>query len=80
MNSNLEKFLHGIGEGYLQSSTQESRHRDVAFEGQDKRHNSKAQLRRQRDQLNQGASVVLVIATVWAAIFFGFVMASMFNH
>jgi hypothetical protein len=79
MNSNLEKFFHGIGEGYLQSSSKESRHRNVAFTGPDKRNNSKNQLSRQREQLNHGAMMVVVIVTVWTAIFFGFVVAAMFN-
>jgi hypothetical protein len=80
MNSNLEKFFRGVGEGYLQSSTQELRHRDVPFAGQDKRVNSKAQLRQQRDRLNRGAMVVMVIVTVWVAIFFGFAVAAIFNQ
>ena len=79
MNSNLEKFFHGIGEGYLQSSSKESRHRNVAFAGPDKRNNSKDQLSWQRKQLNQSATMVMVIVTVWAAIFFGFVVAALFN-
>jgi hypothetical protein len=78
MNSNLEKFFHGIGEGHLQSSTQESRRRDVAFAGPDKR--GKNQLRQQREQQNQGATVVMVIATVWVAIFLGFVVAAIFKQ
>jgi hypothetical protein len=33
MNSNLDKFFRGVGEGYLQSSAREMRHRDVGFAG-----------------------------------------------
>jgi hypothetical protein len=78
MNSNLDKFFQGVGEGFLQSSSQESRHRDVAFQGQEKRSDREELLRHRK--INAGARTVMVIGAIWAVIFLGIVIAAMMGR
>ena len=75
MNSNLDKFFKGVGEGHLQSSLQESRCRDLVFLGPDKRGGRGKLLRQQK--IIESARTVAVIASIWAAIFLGIVIAAM---
>ncbi len=74
MNPNLDKFFQGIGEGSVQSSSQESRHRDVVFAGPDKRELGEKRLRQQK--INESAKKIVVITFIWAAIFVGIVIAA----
>lgn len=78
MNSNLDKFFQGIGEGSVQSSPQESRRRDLTFLGPDKRGVGEKLLR--QDKINKSAKTVIVIVTIWVAIFAGIVLAAMMNR
>ncbi len=74
MNSNLNKFFQGIGEGCVQSSSQESRRRDLVFFGPDKRGEGEKRLRQQK--IDESAKTVIVIASIWAAIFVGIVLVA----
>lgn len=78
MNSNLDKFFQGVGEGFLQSSSQESRHRDVAFEGREKRSSREKLIHHQK--INEGARTVTVIVSIWVVIFLGIVIAAMIGR
>jgi hypothetical protein len=78
MNSNLDKFFQGVGEGFLQSSSQESRHRDTAFEGREKRSSSEKLVRHQK--INEGARTVTLIVSIWVVIFLGIVVAAMIGR
>jgi hypothetical protein len=78
MNPNLDKFFQGVGEGYVQSSSQESRHRDLVFSGPDKRDGHEKLLRQQK--IKEGAKTVTVIVSIWVAIFLGIVIAAMIGH
>jgi hypothetical protein len=78
MNSNLDKFFQGVGEGYVQSSSQESRRRDLVFFGPEKRGDREKLLHQQK--INEGAKTVIVIASVWVAIFLGIVIAAMMGR
>lgn len=78
MNSNLDKFFQGIGEGSVQSSSQESRRRDLVFFGPDKRDRGEKRLRQQK--INESAKTVIVIVSIWTAIFVGMVIAAVMNR
>ena len=78
MNPNLDKFFQGVGEGFLQSSTKESRHHDVAFTGREKRSSREILVRQQK--INEGAKTVTVIVVIWGAIFLGIVIAAMMGR
>jgi hypothetical protein len=78
MNSNLDKFFKGVGEGFLQSSSQESRQRDVAFVGREKRSSREKLVRHQK--INESAKTVTVIVSIWIVIFLGIVIAAMMGR
>ena len=78
MNSNLDKFFQGIGEGSVQSSSQESRRRDLVFFGPDKRDRRETRLRQQ--QINESAKTVIAIVSIWTVIFVGMVIAAAINR
>lgn len=78
MNSNLDKFFKGIGEGSVQSSSQESRLRDLVFFGPDKRGIDEKRTR--QNKINESAKTVVVIASIWAAIFVGIVIAAVLSR
>jgi hypothetical protein len=78
MNSNLDKFFRGVGEGYLQSSAREMRHRDVAFAGPEKRNVREKVL--QREKINKGAKTVTIIVSIWIAIFLGIAITSIISR
>jgi len=78
MNSNLDKFFQGIGEGFMQSSSQESRRRDIAFTGREKRSNHKKIMRHQKR--SESAWMVTVIVSIWVFIFSGIVVAVMLGR
>jgi hypothetical protein len=78
MNSNLDKFFRGVGEGYLQSAAREMRHRDVVFAGPEKRNVREKIL--QREKINKGAKTVTIIVSIWIAIFLGIAIISIVSR
>lgn len=78
MNSNLDKFFRGVGEGYLQSSAREMRHRDIAFAGPEKR-NARRKIVHSK-KVDDSARMVTVIVSIWVVIFLGIAIASVVSR